>query len=145
MFFLVLLLLFLEPPERKQLDGTDAARAPLPIETLQSRLGTDAEFSSDIAALGAQKLAKRIYLLDAQQQFTGLLAWWHDGQQERLSYFAGLDENWTDSSIALLRALMHNKIHVMNFEGDGDIGQRLTDFAQPSDSLPAGWTLLLRN
>lgn len=142
MFILLMILVFVPAPDWDA-ESTDAA--PSVAETTPSRKATPEEISSSIEELGKHKLAKQIYLLGNHQEFKGVLVWWHDGKEERLSYLCGPGENWSTSSIKLLRALSLKKVYCISYEGDGDIAQRLTDLPQPYDRLLDGWTILTRH
>lgn len=142
MLILLIVLVLVPRPDYQQ--NPEAVIPKSAAESVNARVATAEELNMSIADLGKRKLAKRLYLLDAEQSFSGALAWWHDGQEERFSYLAGPGERWSYSSIALFRALSLNKVYIISYEGDGDIAQRLTNLPQPYEDIPEGWTLLNR-
>lgn len=133
----------IEPPDYNQAADVHTT-APSAADLVQRRQASAEEAQMDIAALGKQQLAKRLYLLDPQQQFNGVIAWWHDGHEEHWSYICGAHETYSSSIIALSRALQFKKVQIMPLEGDGDISQRLFDLPQPRNNIPKNWTLLER-
>ena len=133
----------IEPPTYNQPVDNETS-APSAADLVQRRQANEEEIHMSIEALGKNKLAKRLYLLDPQQQFHGLIAWWHDGREEHWSYICGAQETYSPSIIALSRAMQFKKVQIMPLIGDGDISQRLFDLPQPRDNIPNDWTLLER-
>ena len=134
---------FIEPPDYNQ-SSVNIEETPSAADLVQRRQATEQEIELSILELGKRKLAKRLYILDPQQDFHGVIAWWHDGREELWSYICGKNETYSQSILAISRALMFKKVQIMPLLGDGDISQRLFDLPQPRDNIPADWTLLER-
>lgn len=148
MAVLLIVLLAVPAPEyqsdHEQNDPAETTQQDV-LDGIDTRNATPKELQLSIAELGERKLAKRVYLLDPKQRYTGVLAWWHDGEQERLSYIAGSNEVWGRTMVRLWRDLTQQRIYILTLSGDGDLATRMADFPQPYDRLPEGWTLLIRN
>jgi len=101
----------------------------------------------DIAALGAQRLGKRLVWRPLQQvgerraRPQGELIWWHDGRGERLAYLAAPGEDPTTAAPQLGIDLHQGSAVLYNMHGDSSLQERL--FELPMDyQLPEDWTVL---
>lgn len=145
MLVMILAYFFIEPINSKQAT-TEIDIPPAPAELVPKRLATDEEKQLDIVALGNKALAKRLYFIDTKQRLGGILAWWHDGREERFSYIPGPNEVWIESIRTLKRGLQFREINILNFSGDENIAQRIISMdTLPYDALADGWTLLERD
>jgi hypothetical protein len=123
--------------------GADEAVAASDAPWRQRRAEAD-EWARDIAGLGRVRAAKRLTwraLGPAQVQAGGALVWWHDGQNERVSYLP-VAEDPPNAGLALVAALRDGRAVLFDLHGDAELVGRLEELGG-GEGLPPDWEVLL--
>lgn len=125
------------PPSRA---ADDAVAAD---EAFVQRSASAEEWAQPIETLGRERSAKRLAfqaLGPDPLRAEGILVWWHDGVEERVSYLPAAGED-PGVGIALVLALMDGSAVLFDLHGDPGLVERLGEL-KPVAGLPEGWEIL---
>lgn len=124
--------------------ASSAAEAPTPrISLPRLRVAAADEWAQPIAELGRRSCAKQLVwhgLTGPSKDCHGQLAWWHDGNSERLAYLPAAGEGMRQA-LDVIASIRDGRAALYEFHGDSGLRERLGDLGN-SIGLPEGFALL---